>query len=168
MTQLGLPETFSRETKGVPHWNRCSEHNRAVLSARKQSETADLGNDSRMQFYRLQIWITNGRGPQIALIPCRNLQGKFLRKNTKRTPLTTRSQINTPVFLTWLKPSKRETVHGLSQRGYYRQFINQRMKIYISFLSCTDYPNNDPPCALNRTHGPIGCQATDQVSVIPR
>jgi len=21
MTQLGLPETFSRETKGVPHWN---------------------------------------------------------------------------------------------------------------------------------------------------
>eukprot|EP00253_Pinus_taeda_P010250 PITA_10250 len=29
---------------------------------------------------------------------CRNLQGKFLRKNTKRTPLTTRSQINTPVF----------------------------------------------------------------------
>ena len=106
MTQLGLPETFSRETKGVPHWNRCSERNRAVLSARKQSETTDLGNDSRMQFYRLQIWITNGRGPQIALIPCRNLQGKFHRKNTKRTPLTTRSQINTPVFLTWLKPSE--------------------------------------------------------------
>jgi len=67
------------------------------------------------------------------LIPCRNLQGKFLRKNTKRTPLTTRSQINTPVFLTWLKPSKREIVHGLCQRGHYRQFINQRMKIYISF-----------------------------------
>ena len=83
MTQLGLPETFSRETKGVPHWNRCSKRNRAVLSARKQSEIADLGNDSRMQFYRLQIWITNGRGPQIALIPCRNLQGKFLRQNTK-------------------------------------------------------------------------------------
>jgi hypothetical protein len=36
----------------------------------------------------------------------RNLQGKFHRKNTKRTPLTTRSQINTPVFLTWLKPSE--------------------------------------------------------------
>ena len=62
----------------------------------------------------------------------------------------------------------RETLHGLSQRGYYRQYINQRMKIYISFLSCTDYPNTDPPCALNRIHGPIGCQATDQVSVIPR
>eukprot|EP00253_Pinus_taeda_P007126 PITA_07126 len=29
---------------------------------------------------------------------CRNLQGKFLRQNIKRTPLTNRSQINTPVF----------------------------------------------------------------------
>ena len=133
MTQIGLPETFSRETKGVPHWNRCSEHNRAVLSARKQSETVDLGNDSRMQFYRLQIWITNGRGPQIALIPCRNLQGKFLRQNTKKD--TAHKQITDQYtsILTWLKPSERETVHGLRQRGYYRQFINKRMKIYISF-----------------------------------
>ena len=35
MTQLGLPETFLRETKGVPQWNKCSQHNRVVLSARK-------------------------------------------------------------------------------------------------------------------------------------
>jgi len=125
MTQIGLPETFSRETKGVPHWNRYSQHNGVVLSARKQSKTVDLGNNSRMQLNRLQIWITNGRGPQIALIPCRNLQGKFLRQNTKRTPLTTRSQINTPVFCTWLKPSERETVHGLSQHIHFRQFINK-------------------------------------------
>ena len=31
-----------------------------------------------------------------------------------------------------------------------------------------DYPTKDPPCALNSNHGPIGCQATNQVSVIPR
>ena len=36
-------------------------------------------------------------------------------------------------ILTWLKPSERKTVHGLCQCGYYRQFINKRMKIYISF-----------------------------------
>ena len=52
-------------------------------NAIEQSETVDLGNDNQMQFYRLQIWINNGHGPQIALIPCRNLQGKFLRQNTK-------------------------------------------------------------------------------------
>ena len=132
MTQIGLPETFSRETKGVPHWNRCSEHNRAVLSARKQSETVDLGNDSRMQFYRLQIWITNGRDPQIALIPCRNLQGKFLRQNTKgHRSHTDHRSIHQ--YFTWLKPSKTETVPGLSQHDHFRQFINKRMKIYISF-----------------------------------
>ena len=27
---------------------------------------------------------------------------------------------------------------------------------------------NDPPCSLNRDHGPIGCQATYQELVIPR
>jgi len=32
-----------------------------------------------------------------------------------------------------VKPSKRETVHALSQRGHFRQFINKRIKIYISF-----------------------------------
>eukprot|EP00253_Pinus_taeda_P016710 PITA_16710 len=35
---------------------------------------------------------------QVRCDACRNLQGKFLRQNTRRTPLTNRSEINTPVF----------------------------------------------------------------------
>ena len=66
-----------------------------------------------------------------------------------------------------LTPSKRETVHNMRQRGHFRKFINKRMKIYIIF-SHNGYSTNDPPCSLNRDHGPIGCHATDQVSVIPR
>ena len=35
-------------------------------------------------------------------------------------------------IITWLKPSKRETVHAMSQRGHFREFINIK-KGYICF-----------------------------------
>ena len=37
-------------------------------------------------------------------------------------------------IITWLKPSKRETVHALSQRGHFREFINIKEKLHM-FLS---------------------------------
>ena len=59
-------------------------------------------------------------------------------------------------IITWLKPSKREIVHGLSQRGHFRQFINVKRKVtYVSLIN--GFQTNDPPCSLNRDHGPIRC-----------
>ena len=59
-------------------------------------------------------------------------------------------------IITWLKPSKREIVHNLSQRNHFKQFINIKRKVtYVSLIN--SYRKNDPPCSLNRDHGPIGC-----------
>ena len=39
-------------------------------------------------------------------------------------------------IITWLKPSKRETVHGLSQCSHFRQFINIKRKVtYVSLIN---------------------------------
>ena len=72
--------------------------------------------------------------PLISLpyLRCRNLQGKFLRSNTKGHCSQT-DQKSVHQYITWLKPSKRETVHDLSQRGHIRQFINIKKKNYICF-----------------------------------
>ena len=37
-------------------------------------------------------------------------------------------------IITWLKTSKREIVHALSQRGHFREFINIKEKLH-KFLS---------------------------------
>ena len=59
-------------------------------------------------------------------------------------------------IITWLKPLKMETVHDLSQRDHFRKFINIKRKVtYVSLIN--SYWTNDPPCSLNRDHGPIEC-----------
>ena len=76
----------------------------------------------------------------------------------KKPKVTAHKQITNHYtnIITWLKPSKRKTVHGLSQSGHFRQFINIKRKItYVSLIN--GYGTNDPPCSLNRYHGPIGC-----------
>ena len=37
-------------------------------------------------------------------------------------------------IITWLKPSKREIVHDLSQRDHFRQFINIKRKVTYVYL----------------------------------
>ena len=59
-------------------------------------------------------------------------------------------------IITWLKPSKRETIHALSQRGHFREFINIKRKVtYVSLIN--GYQTKDPPSSFNRDHGPIEC-----------
>ena len=48
-------KTRSYETKGDPHWKCRSEHNGAVIPARKWSETVDPQNNHRNQSHRLRI-----------------------------------------------------------------------------------------------------------------
>ena len=52
--------------------------------------------------------------------------------------VTTHKQITNQYtsIITWLKPSKRETVHGLSQRGQFRQYLNIKRKVtYVSLIN---------------------------------
>jgi len=60
--------------------------------------------------------------------------GIYRVSSSNKTPKdTAHNQITNQYtnILMWLKPSKREIVHSLSQCGCFRQFINKRMKIYI-------------------------------------
>ena len=71
---------------------------------------------------------------KIALIPCRNYRLSSLDKETK---VTAKKYITNQYIgiITWLKPSKRETVHGLSQHGHFRQFINMKKENLHKLLS---------------------------------
>jgi hypothetical protein len=51
-------------------------------------------------------------------------------------------------------------IHGPNQRGHLEQFINAKEKYYREILQesfSQSIIENDPPCSLNRDHGPIGC-----------
>ena len=80
---------------------------------------------------------------KMALIPCRNLQDKFLRSKTKGHHSQTDHK-SVHQYIMWLKPSKRETVHDLSQRDHFKQFNNIKIKFtYVSLIN--NYRTNDPP-----------------------
>ena len=65
----------------------------------------------------------------------------------KKPKVTTAHKQNTNQYtsiITWLKPSKREIVHGSSQRGHFRKFTNIKRKVtYVSLIN--GYQTNDPP-----------------------
>ena len=68
---------------------------------------------------------------------------------------TNRSHINTPMFVTWSKPS-REIVHCPSQIATSSNLLCKRKKVTYELL-IIDQLDNDPLCSLNRDHRLIEC-----------
>ena len=55
-----------------------------------------------------------------------------------------------------VKTLKRETVHGLGQIATWSNLLCKIKKVTNELL-IIDELGKDPPCSLNRDHGPIGC-----------
>ena len=63
---------------------------------------------------------------------------------------TNKSQINTPMFVMWLKPSRGKLSTALPN-SYLEQFIIQ-IERKLHELVIIDQLAKDPPCSLNRDH----------------
>ena len=68
---------------------------------------------------------------------------------------TNRSQINTPMFVTWLKPSRWKQSMTPSKQLLGEIYYAKEIKLHE--LLIIDQLAKDPPCSLNRYQGPIGC-----------
>jgi hypothetical protein len=82
----------------------------------------------------------------------------FDLQNTLVTTHITRSKINTPMFSHGKTPTGKHP--RPSQCDHLEQFINAKKKITERFYKRVSHNRssaNDPPCSLNRDHGPIGC-----------
>ena len=89
------------------------------------------------------------------IIPC---SGKVLPKDQTLRETTSHKQITNQyanvchVFKTF----ERETVHDPSQIATWSNLLCKRRK-FTNELLIIDQLAKDPPCSLNRDHGPIGC-----------
>ena len=65
------------------------------------------------------------------------------------------SQINTPMFVTWLKTLRGK--QSMAPAKYLLGAIYYAKERKLHELLIIDQLAKDPPCSLNRDHGPIGC-----------
>ena len=68
---------------------------------------------------------------------------------------TNRSQINTSMFVTWLKPSRGKQSMALAKQLLGAIYYAKEIKLHE--LLIIDQLAKDPICSLNRDHRPIGC-----------
>ena len=82
--------------------------------------------------------------------------GYSQRTEHQEQPLyTNESQINTPMFITWLKPLRGKQSTGLAK--YLLGAIYYAKQRKLNELLIIDQLAKDPLCSLNRDHRPIGC-----------
>ena len=68
---------------------------------------------------------------------------------------TNRSHINTPMFVTWLKPSRGKQSMAPAKQLLGAIYYAKERKLHE--LLIIDQLTKDPPCSLNRDRGPIRC-----------
>ena len=91
-----------------------------------------------------------------ALIPCSGTQGTPKRPNTFKNCFTQQITDQHTNVCHMVKTLKRETIHGPSQIATQSNLLCKRKKVAYELL-IIDQLAKDPPCSLNRDHGPIGC-----------
>jgi hypothetical protein len=126
---LGKWKPFRVKQKVFPTESKCTQmqwNNPLSPEMHKNSRTLNIlmhvvtqVQDLDQQWEWVFIW---------ALIPCLTKHGISTQVEHLKKPLTQIDQRSVHQCFTWLKPSKRETVHP-SQCGHLRQYINAKEKI---------------------------------------
>ena len=105
---LEQTEMVFSETKTIFQWKWCSGRNGTTPTGHKYTKKSRTRNplkvlatpDPDLYQNRKRLFIK-------ALIPCSGTQGTSQKtEHLEQPPHTNRSQINTPLFVTWLKPSR--------------------------------------------------------------
>ena len=82
--------------------------------------------------------------------------GYYQKTEHQEQPLTQTDHRSTQQYFDVIKTLKRETVHGPSQIATWSNLLCKRKKV-INELFIINQLAKDPPCSLNKDHGPIGC-----------